>query len=889
MKPLVLLPLLFFCSKLFAQYTVNGSAATNSCHCYTLTPNSFTKSGSVWNNNKINLTQSFDFNFDIYLGCSDNSGADGIAFVLQPISTSVGTTGGGLGLEGISPSVGVTVDTWENSEYNDPAYDHIAIQLNGNIDHSNSTVNIAGPVTAINGNDNIEDCQWHTLRIKWNAATNELTAYIDGSQRVAATKNFVADIFGGDPHVFWGFTGSTGGAANLQQFCTALSPKYTFLPNQKRCINEPVTFIDSTISFTAVLKRYWDFGDGSNIDSVNKNPVHTYTAAGNYVVKQTVIGADGCSETNTQTVGIAGKPVVAFKYTDSCEAGQIQFTDASTVPFGNINTWFWDAGNGTTSRASSFTTQFAAGGDKNIKLWVNTLEGCVSDTVVQQIHIYTRPSLGFTFMDSVCTGTTINFLGVVVNSTDPVLSWEWNFGDTASSAFTQNATYTYQTPGSRNVSFAATTTPGNGCKAMVSKPVFIRSKPVAAFKNNFICQSVADALIDSSYSADGAVISTWWWDLGNGQFSNLQNPTVTYNAIDTLAIKLVVQAGGCFSDTLTKPLMVAAKPIVDFGYSGNKCEDIPMQFSDSSKVQNGTVAQWLWVYQTAQWSSEQNPTKAFAAGNQTVSLSVVSDKGCKSGTKAETFFIIAKPPFTVKYSDACAGTTVNFTGTDISGGTIQQWLWDFGDNSTATVKDTTHIYATAGTFPVLLSVQAGNGCTATDSSFITIYSTNASAGADIIAAANQPIQLTATGGTSYEWSPADGLTNTVIANPVATNTEGQQYILRAYTPLGCDTYDTLLIKIYDGPEIYVPTAFNPSSRVGNSIFRVTAVGITLFKYFNVYNRFGQVVFTTTNPTQGWDGDYKGQPQPAGAYVWVTAGTTFRGNEILRKGTVVLVR
>ena len=55
-----------------------------------------------------------------------------MVFVLQPISTSVGSTGGGLGFHGIVPSVGVTLDTYQNTNDNDPAFDHIAIQLNGN-------------------------------------------------------------------------------------------------------------------------------------------------------------------------------------------------------------------------------------------------------------------------------------------------------------------------------------------------------------------------------------------------------------------------------------------------------------------------------------------------------------------------------------------------------------------------------------------------------------------------------------------------------------------------------------------------------------------------------------------------------------------------------------
>jgi hypothetical protein len=93
MKNLLFSILLLFTGRslLAQEYTVNGNATRDNCHCYTLTPDLLTQSGSVWNNIKIDLSQSFDFIFDINLGCS-NTGADGIVFVLQPISTSVGTT-----------------------------------------------------------------------------------------------------------------------------------------------------------------------------------------------------------------------------------------------------------------------------------------------------------------------------------------------------------------------------------------------------------------------------------------------------------------------------------------------------------------------------------------------------------------------------------------------------------------------------------------------------------------------------------------------------------------------------------------------------------------------------------------------------------------------------
>src|SRR5215467_14657057 len=94
-----LLTVMFISKHSFSQYILNGSATQNRCNCYTLTSEIRNESGSVWNSNKINLTSSFDFYFNVYLGCIDSTGADGIAFVLQPISTKLGTIGEGLGFE----------------------------------------------------------------------------------------------------------------------------------------------------------------------------------------------------------------------------------------------------------------------------------------------------------------------------------------------------------------------------------------------------------------------------------------------------------------------------------------------------------------------------------------------------------------------------------------------------------------------------------------------------------------------------------------------------------------------------------------------------------------------------------------------------------------------
>ena len=214
-----LLPFLLFLP-IFAnaQFILNGNAVQINDTCWTLTTETDYALGSMWNEEKINLNESFEIKMRLNFGDKDGNGADGILFGLQPLGTSIGQAGEGLGFQGVSPSVGVEFDTYLNPHLGDPGFDHIAVIKNGIVDHGSSN-NLAGPVKASPNSNNIEDGEWHLLLITWDAATTTLQVSFDGDLRLTYAGDIVNEVFGGDPEVFWGFTAATGGANNLQRVC----------------------------------------------------------------------------------------------------------------------------------------------------------------------------------------------------------------------------------------------------------------------------------------------------------------------------------------------------------------------------------------------------------------------------------------------------------------------------------------------------------------------------------------------------------------------------------------------------------------------------------------------------------------------------------------------
>ncbi|MGF1565500.1 MAG: gliding motility-associated C-terminal domain-containing protein [Flavobacteriales bacterium] len=200
-------------------YFLQGSAQALGDDCYRLTPAINTQTGAVWYADQLNLNEAFSIEFQMNLGTVDANGADGICFILQTVgTTAIGQSGGGLGFLGFAPAFGIEFDTWQNGEFGDPFFDHIAMISDGDVSHVSAN-SIAGPVQASASSANIEDGQDHVVRITWNPETQFVEVFFDCELRLTATIDLIGDIFNNQSTVFWGFTASTGGASNNQTVC----------------------------------------------------------------------------------------------------------------------------------------------------------------------------------------------------------------------------------------------------------------------------------------------------------------------------------------------------------------------------------------------------------------------------------------------------------------------------------------------------------------------------------------------------------------------------------------------------------------------------------------------------------------------------------------------
>ena len=188
------------------NYNMVGSAQFISADSsYLLTEEIGNQSGAVWSLETVDLSKGFEVEAKLNLGSLTYNGADGIAFVLQPLSSNQGSSGGGIGYMGIAPSLAVEFDTWRNSS--DPfVNDHAAVHINGDISGFQNEVDLG----------EIEDGLYHDLLIKWNKSTNTLEVMWDGKLIISYENDIITNVFDENPNVYYGFTAATGGSMNNQ-------------------------------------------------------------------------------------------------------------------------------------------------------------------------------------------------------------------------------------------------------------------------------------------------------------------------------------------------------------------------------------------------------------------------------------------------------------------------------------------------------------------------------------------------------------------------------------------------------------------------------------------------------------------------------------------------
>jgi gliding motility-associated-like protein len=385
----------------------------------------------------------------------------------------------------------------------------------------------------------------------------------------------------------------------------------------------------------------------------------------------------------------------------------------------------------------------------------------------------------------------------------------------------------------------------------------------------------------------------------------------TYNKPGTYTVMLIaIDSNSCnISDTAYRHVIARTdKAPVDFSVVKDPnlpCTSLTYDFTNLSTAPPGKPfgpASFIWEFGDNTPPVPDGPGPVIHSyqnpGTYIVDLLLVDTSYCNypdSASQTLRVSTLAKAQFLTP-STGCAPYTAIFNNTSLGG---LQFTWDFGDGSPLdTDPNPTHLYPNPGTYTVSVVEVDTTTCNQRDSAQETItVSGNPTAAfsfAPVSPVANTPVVFSngSIGGASYKWYFGDGdsasRTTMDTVEHLYVRTDTFQVCLQTTNTFGCTDTVCQAVSALINPLLDVPNAFTPGRFGQNSVIKVMGFGITHMD-FRIYNRWGKMVFQSTDPDVGWDGYYEGQIQPMDVYAYTLTAEFSNGKRVSKKGDITLIR
>ena len=663
---------------------------------------------------------------------------------------------------------------------------------------------------------------------------------------------------------------------------------YNLLGN---CLPLDINLTNTSVFDTIATKSYFIMGagdtlflmqDGDTLFTIDTN--YRYTTAGSKSITLYTENEFGCSDTvilpnfdNLQPFDVS---IRTISNRNICAGRTILFRNTSTDL---NNSFIWDFGDGDSlvSNQDSVFHTFDSAGVFSIKLRGDNNNGCILfDSVTFRVEA--NPLAGFTgdTLISTCYPLEVQFQDT---SKGNIVNWFWRIGSNFS--VLEDPRFIFENVGKFDVSLAVET--DNGCVDSVSKAQYIQTNgPEASFsidKNEGCVNDLFTFTLDSQNNVDSYV-----WDFGDGTTqSGGTTATHAYRKIGKIYVSLILSdASGTCTVPITDSIQIS-NVLADFTMT-NDTGCVPFESTFISTSINANSFSWNFGQGMGFTSTQTQETVQYnTPGNFFIQLAITSAVGCID-TAIQQLDVFERPVALVSSDTGiCIGQSVQLTA---SGGASYLWSPNtFIDNINVSnpivspqtntrysvrVSNPTTCFDTASIFVEV--IQPPNSFILLDSTLIIgeSYQLNANAGS----------------GYSYSWTPPEGLSCTDCPNPIATPLQTTTYYLVVSDKFGCFTVrDTVEIKVEEKYSLDVPSAFSPNNDGINDIIFAKGWGLKELIAFKIYNRFGELVFESTDFNVGWNGIYKGKEQNIETYIYTVEALTFSDKVLTKTGNISLLR
>jgi len=367
---------------------------------------------------------------------------------------------------------------------------------------------------------------------------------------------------------------------------------------------------------------------------------------------------------------------------------------------------------------------------------------------------------------------------------------------------------------------------------------------------------------------------------GTGPYTYLWNNSMTTSQISGLTAGnysvVITDANGCNTSSTVTVASAGGPSVVVSSVVNVTC----FGGASGSATANASSGQAPYTYSWSPTGGNAATANNLSAGTYTVT--VTDSNGCTS-TQTQ---VLTEPTAIVAATSSTSDDCNSGNGTasvQITGGTPgYALLWNNGNtNDTITAL-------TAGSYTC--TITDANGCTTLSTVNVgSSGSANAQAGSDVTITVGQTALLSGSGGGTYSWSPSSSLDCDTCQMPMASPTITTTYVLTVTDASGCTDVDTVVVYVDIAcGDIFLPNAFSPNNDGQNDVYYVRGNCIASLQ-FEIYNRWGELVFSTDRTSQGWDGTWRGQPCETAVFTYFIRATLLDGTDYEDEGNISLIK